>query len=145
MKPGNIGLIITGLGIAALAAAPIAAQQTEVKTKTKIEVHKGESVKATGCVQERSDGLMLTDVAGDVTHSYILIGKGDELKKHVGHRVEIKGKAADRKDGKVVTETKTKVDGGPEQKTQVKSEGTDLGVPVIGVESVKMVAAACGR
>jgi len=137
--------ITTGLAVAALAIAPIAAQESEVKTKTKIEVHRGESVKASGCVEQGSDGLMLTDVTGDVTHSYLLVGKSDELQKHVGHRVEIKGKAADRKDGKVVTETKTKVDGGKEQSTKVKSEGSDLGMAVIGVESVKVVPGACGR
>jgi len=126
----------------ALAAAPVFAQESEVKSKTKVEVHRGEKVTASGCVTQGSEGLMLTDVSGQVSHSYLLVGKSDELAKHVGHRVEITGKAADRKDGKVVTETKTEVDGNKTQKTEVKSEG-DTGVPVIGVQSVKVVPGAC--
>jgi len=134
--------LIVALSMAALAAAPLAAQESETKTKTKIEVHNGEKITATGCVKEGPDGLILTDVSGDVTHSYLLVGKSDDLAKQVGHRVEITGKAADRKDGKVVAETRSKTDGQKEQKTQVKSEG-DLAVPVIGVQSVKRVSGAC--
>jgi hypothetical protein len=134
--------IAVALGIAALAAAPLVAQESETKTKTKVEVHRGEKVTASGCVREGADGLMLTDVVGDITHSYLLVGKSEELSKHVGHRVEITGKAADRKDGKVRTEVKSKTDGQKEQKTEVKSEG-DLSVPVLGVQSVKPVRGSC--
>ena len=134
--------IAVALGIAALAAAPLVAQESEIKTRTKVEVHRGEKVTASGCVREGADGLMLTDVVGDITHSYLLVGKSEELSKHVGHRVEITGKAADRKDGKVRTEVKSKTDGQKEQKTEVKSEG-DLSVPVLGVQSVKPVRGSC--
>jgi hypothetical protein len=134
--------IAVALGIAALVAVPLVAQESETKTKTKVEVHGGEKVTASGCVRESADGLILTDVAGDVSHSYLLIGKSEELAKHVGHRVEITGKAADRKDGKVKTEVTSKTDGQKEQKTEVKSQG-DLSVPVLGVQSIKSVRGSC--
>jgi hypothetical protein len=135
-------LIAAALSMAALVAAPIVAQETETKTKTKVEVHSGEKIKATGCVRQGADGLILTDVAGDATHSYLLVGKSDELTKRVGQRVEVSGKAADRKDGKVVTETKSKTDDQKTQKTETKAEG-DLDVPVLGVQSVKTVSGSC--
>jgi hypothetical protein len=134
-------LIVSAIGIASLTLVPLLAQESEVRTKQKTEVQKGERITATGCVRETAGGVMLTDVGGDATHSYLLVGKSDELAKYVGHRVEVKGKAADRKDGKVKTETKTKV-GDKEQKTEVKSEG-DVSMNVLGVDSVKTVPGGC--
>ena len=44
----------------------------------------------------------------------------DDLSKHVGHRIEVKGKAADRGDGKVKIESTVGTSGG--DKTKVKTE-----------------------
>ena len=134
--------IASAAAIAALCAVPLLAQQSETKTTTKVEVHNGEKVTVSGCVIQRGDNLMIRDVSGDVGHSYLLVGKSDELTKHIGHRVEISGKAADRKDGKVVTETKTKTDDDKEQQTKTVSKG-DLSIPVLGVEHVKRIAGVC--
>ena len=92
---------------------------------------------------------MLTNVADKTgaLHSYMLVSDEDNLSKHVGHRVQIDGKAADRGDGKVQTETKTtmKVDHGDDKETKAKSEvkGDLDGLPYLGVKSVKMIAASC--
>ena len=134
--------LIVALSMAALAAAPLAAQESETKTKTKIEVHNGEKITATGCVEQGRQGLILTDVGGGATHSYLLVGKNEDLAKHVGHRVEVVGKAADRKEGKVVTETKSKVEDQKEQKSRTTAEG-ELTIPALGVEHVKMLSASC--
>ena len=78
------------------------------------------------------------------TGSYILASlKGDDdefddLKDHVGHRVEVKGKAADKGDGRIKVET----DSG---KTETKSEmkGDLSGLPFLGVKSMRMIASVC--
>jgi hypothetical protein len=91
---------------------------------------------------------MLTNVA-DTTgalHSYVLVSDDTDLSKHVGHRVQIDGKAADRGDGKIKTETKTKMKvDGDDKETKAKSEvkGDLAGLPYLGVKSLKMVAASC--
>ena len=86
-------------------------------------VEDGKDLTVTGCVGRNPDGgYTLTNAAGKdgPTGSYILASlKGDDavddVKDHVGHRVEIKGKAADKGDGRIRVET----DSG---KTESKSE-----------------------
>ena len=103
------------------AAVPLGAagQADKVKTETKLEVKDGKDVTLTGCLERRlrSSGgttqYQLTNVADkkNELHSYLLVGgDDDDLQNHVGHMVEVKGKAADREDGKVKVKTKTKVD-----------------------------------
>ena len=136
-------LIVSAFCAAALAGATVAAQRSEVHSKQKVEVKDGRKVTVTGCVEQGPDGLVLTDVEGaGVTHSYILVGKGDDIAKHVGHRVEITGRAADSDNGKVQVETTMKVDGGKEQKNESKVEG-DLSAPFLGVDKVRMVSSTC--
>jgi hypothetical protein len=66
----------------------------------------------------------------------------DDIDKHVGHRVEITGKAADQGKGKIKVETKTE---GTTGKTESKSEvkGDLKGLPFLGVKSLKMIATVC--
>src|SRR5262245_3034732 len=107
------------IATAILSAATLAAQET----KTRVIVEDGKEMTLTGCVQKNVDGsLMLTNVAGKdgAVGSYILAELGDDnevddLDKHTGHRMEIRGKAADRGDGKIRVRTKSEVgkaDGG---------------------------------
>ena len=66
-------------------------------------------------------------------HSYLLVGAENDLQNHVGHMVEIKGKAADCEDGKVKVKTKTNIDRehADDIKTESKSElkGDLIGLP----------------
>lgn len=145
-------LISATFCLAAICAVGVGAQSSESSTKTKITIKDGKDVTVTGCVQPRASGgteYMLTNVADKTgaMHSYMLVSDDDNLSKHVGHRVQIEGKAADRGDGKVETETKTtmKVDHGDDKETKAKSEvkGDLAGLPYLGVKSVKMIAASC--
>jgi hypothetical protein len=105
----------------------------------------------TGCVAPAAGGAgyILTNVADNkgALHDYVLVSDDNDLAKHVGHRVQLRGKVTDRGDAKVETETRTttKVEGGAGRETHGKSEikGDDVGVPYLGVKSVKMIAAAC--
>jgi len=144
-------LIASAVVLAAAFSAGLAAQTMEQTTKSKITVKDGKDVTVTGCVERTASGtgFMLTDAAdkdGRV-HSYMLVSDDVDLAKHVGHRVEIKGKAADRGDAKIKTEseTKTKVEHGDDKETHGKSElkGDLSGLPFLGVKDVKMIAAAC--
>jgi hypothetical protein len=130
---------------ALIVSSTLAAQD---KPKTRVIVEDGKEMTLTGCVQRNPDGnLTLTNAAGkdgDAT-SYILTALNtddnerlDDLKDHVGHRVEIKGRAADRGDGKIRVRTEN-------SKTETKSEvkGDLSGLPFLGVKSFRMMASVC--
>jgi len=140
------------IGIAsalALAGSVVLGAQTE--TKSKVTVKEGQDVTVTGCIEPNASGTgyMLTHVAdkkGEM-HDYMLASGEDDFSKHVGHRVTIEGKVADKGDGKVKveTKTKTKVENGDDKETHSKSEmrGDMDGMRFLGAKSVKMIAAAC--
>lgn len=140
--------------IAAMLACGIAAaQDVQTKTQSKVNVEDGKSVTVTGCVARSADGYTLTNVADKkgTRTDYVLAATDsddlDDLKDHVGHRVQIEGKAADEGKGKVTVETKTetKVADGDTSETKAKSQvkGDLKGLPFLGVKSVKMIAAVC--
>lgn len=129
-------------------AGPLSAQ-TDVKSKVKVK--DGKDVDVTGCVSSASggmgDGYMLTNVADKrgSRPNYMLVDDND-VAKHVGHRMQISGKATDR-DGKVEieTKTKTKVKHGDDHETSTKStmKGDVPGMAYLSVKSMKMIAATC--
>jgi hypothetical protein len=136
--------------IAVLAACSLgAAQDLEKKTQTKVSVQDGREITATGCLERNADGgYMLTNAANrDGALGSYLLASDDDLKDYVGHRVEIKGKAADQGEGRIKVETKneSRVGQGDKRKTTSTSEvkGDLTGLPFLGVKSVKTIARAC--
>jgi hypothetical protein len=139
--------VIVGLSIA---TAGTLAAQTEMKSK--VTVKDGKDVEVTGCIASAAsgsgDGYILTNVADKKGNrpSYILVDDDHDVAKHLGHRVQIDGKATDR-DGKVEIETKTKteVKHGDDQETHSKStlKGDMAGMAYLSVKSLKMIAATC--
>ena len=135
-------LFIGAFGLAAICAVGLGAQSgtTESKTKTKIDVKDGKNITISGCLAANpGGGYMLTTTRGEQKYALVT---DDDLSKHLGHRMEIKGKAADRGDGKVSIEStgtsgsdKTKV------KTEFKGEGADMNY--LGVKSVRMISKSC--
>ncbi len=130
--------------------------QVETKTDTKVKVKDGKELQMTGCVEATSGpaAYMLTNAMtsgknGGTVHNYYLVGDTGGLKNHVGHMMEIKGKAADRGDGKLLVESKTKVerehadDSKSKAKTEVKGDLSDAPLPFLEVSSVKMLRASC--
>jgi hypothetical protein len=150
MKTMKLGIAIA---IACLAVAIAAAQDT----KTRVIVEDGKEMTVTGCVQRNSDGsLTLRHAAGKdgTVGSYILALLDDDeddeldaLKDHVGHRVEIRGKAADRGQGRlrVKTESEVRKADGEKGKTETRAElkGDLNGLPFLGVKSSRMIASVC--
>ena len=145
-----------GLALASALTLGVSAQTTKTTSEAKIKVKDGKNVKVTGCVQSTTGapGYMLTNIVangGDkddfMSGGYLLVGESNELSKHVGHMVEIKGKAVDKDDGKLQIRTKTKVDveNADDRETRTKSEmsGDLSGLPFLGVKSVKMIRASC--
>jgi hypothetical protein len=148
--------VFSVIAVVGAASLPLAAagQSTKVKSETKVEVKDGKDVTLTGCVERHAGSsgaaqFQLTNVADkkDELHSYLLVGEDDDLENHVGHLVEVKGKAADRDDGKVKVKTKTKVDreNADDVTTERKSElkGDLIGLPLLGVREVKMIRPTC--
>jgi hypothetical protein len=121
-----------------------------VKSETKVTVKDGKDVAVTGCLGKAASGTgyTLSNVEGkDVkARSYLLVGD-DDLDAHVGHLVEVKGKASDLGDGKVEVKTKTKIerDDADDQrsKSTTKLEGDLAAIPYLGVKSVKMLRSSC--
>ena len=131
-------LIGATFAIAALCTAGLAAQSSKTKETTKVKVKDGKEITVAGCVAANpAGGYMITDSQGDM--KYALVGD-DDVAKHVGHRIEVRGTATDRGDGKVKVESKVKTDGHTaEAKTTAKGDGLHF----LGVKSIKMIAASC--
>jgi hypothetical protein len=145
MKLGYTALAVV------LACGIAAAQETEQKSKTKVKVEDGKTMTVTGCVERGAGGeFVLTNVAGKdgALGSYVIAGDEDgdldmdDLKEHLGHRVEITGKAADKGKGKITVETRTEgTSGRTESNSEVK--GDLKGLPFLGLKSMRMIASVC--
>jgi hypothetical protein len=138
-------LISTTLCFAAICAVGLGAQSSETKSKTKVEVKDGKEMTVIGCVERTpGGGYMLTDAAGGTR--YALVGDQD-FAKHLGHRVEVSGRVADRSKGrvKVKTKVKTEVEHGKDRETEATTEAKgDLGgLSYVGVKSLKMISSSC--
>jgi hypothetical protein len=139
---------------AALSTAGLSGQtqETQTTTKTKVEIKGGRDVTVTGCLEQRSNGdYLLTEVYENHrlgAARYALV-TSEDLSKHVGERVEIKGNAVTRGDGKVTieSETKTEVENGKDRETKTRTEGTTgaFDLPYLGVRSIKTRASSCSR
>ncbi len=139
-----------------VAAVLVAGSAVAQDTRTRITVEDGREITVTGCLQRSNEGrsYTLTNAAGKdgAVRAYLLAPANDEddlddLEQHLGHRVEIKGKAADRGDGRITVKTRNetpKADGGT-AKTESKSEikGDLAGLPYLGVKSFRMIASVC--
>jgi hypothetical protein len=136
-------IISTAFCLAAICAVGLSAQSgtTETKSKTKIDVKDGKNVTVSGCLAANpAGGYLLTTTGGD--RKYALV-TDDDLSKHVGHRMEVKGKATDRGDGKVKIESKVGTTGSESAKTTTEMKGDMAGLHFLGVKSVKMLSASC--
>jgi hypothetical protein len=137
----------------ALAVTGAHAQSTELtrKTETKISVKEGRDVTVTGCVtaQPGENSFALSNVSDRERElgNYLLVGEVGEVREHVGHFVEIEGKAADRDKGKVEVKTRTEIERDGEKdstrKTKTQIEGDLTGLPYLAVEKVKMLRPTC--
>jgi hypothetical protein len=139
--------VVLALGVAGAVAS---AQDIERKSKTKITVEDGKSITVTGCVARNADGaFVLSHVAGKdgALGTYILAADDDDdLEDRIGHRVEVKGKAADKGSGKVKIESKSEVEaGGDTRKRESKTEveGNLEGLPFLGIKSIRTIATVC--
>src|SRR5438045_638362 len=103
-------LISAAFCLAAICAVGVGAQSSDTtKTKNRVKVDGGKDVTVSGCLERNLDGgYKLTDANGRMV--YALVG-GDNLDKHLGHRIEVKGKATNGHDGKVKIESETKTSG----------------------------------
>lgn len=142
------GRMLSSITVVLLCSAGLSAQ-TEVKSKTKVDVKGGKTITTTGCIDRLPDGQYeLTGVGGE--SQYVLIGK-DDLADRVGHRVEIRGRASDLGDAKVKTETETttktnvKDDDDKEvtRKTTTERKGDLSGARMLRIDSVKTLAKSC--
>ena len=136
-------LICAAFGIAAMCVIGVGAQTSTTKGKTKIEVKDGKKITIGGCLERNpGGGYMITNSTGGMKYALVT---GRDLSKHLGHRVEVRGKATDRGDGKMEIESKVGTSGGgdkAESKTELK--GDMPGMHYLGVDSVKMISPSCG-
>ena len=126
---------------AAFGLAAMCAQSATTKTKSKIEVKDGKEITVGGCLERNpGGGYMLTTTSGSMKYAVVT---DDDLSKHVGHRVELKGKAADRGDGKVKIES-TVGSGDDKAKAKTEIKGGDMsGMHYLGLKSLKMISTSC--
>src|SRR5262245_31801591 len=140
-------LIGAAFSIAAMFAVAAGAQTstTKVDAKSKIKVEDGKTISVTGCIERNPAGtgyLLIDSATGGM--KYILV-TNDDLSKHVGHKVEVKGEATDKGDAKVTIDTKAKGTSG-DDKSKVESKTTakgDLAMHYLGMKSLKMISTSC--
>lgn len=143
-------VVVIGLATMCVAGLSAQTQETKTTTRTKVETKGGKDVTVSGCIQRGLGGdYTLTGVRSsrrsDPTE-YALVSS-DDLSKHVGHRMQLHGKAVIHGEGKVVVQstTKTEADHGKDLESKTKTEGTagTLDMPVLGVKSMKMLFPSC--
>jgi hypothetical protein len=142
MKQMSVALVAAASLLAGTAIATAQTGTSERREKTKIEVKGGKDVTLTGCL-ERSSGttdFVLTDEVGRLKYAVVT---DDDLGKYVDHRVEIKGKAADRGDGKVKIEHKVEGTSGETSAAKVETQGDSTLMPYLGLKSIKRVGSSC--
>lgn len=133
-------LICATFGLAAICAVGLGAQSGTTTTKTKIDVKDGKDITVTGCLENNpGGGYMLTTTSGAMKYAVVT---DDDLKKHVGHRVELKGKASDKGDGKVKIESTVK-SGDDKSKAKTEVKGDMAGMHYLGMKSLKMISTSC--
>ena len=91
------------------------------------------------CVQSRAAATCSPDARGDQKYALVT---DDDLSKHIGQRIEVKGKAADRGDGKVKVES-TGTTGSDKTKVTTEMKGDLPDMNYLGVKSVKMISKSC--
>ena len=135
-------LIGAAFCLAAVCAVSAGAQTQTTTSKSKIKVKDGKEITVSGCLQRNpGGGYMVTDSTGGLKYSLVT---DDDLAKHVGHRVEVTGKAADRGEGKVKIESKVGTSGSDKTETKTEIKGDNLaGMRYLGMKSLKMISASC--
>jgi hypothetical protein len=158
---------LLALAAASCFALSVQAQETTVKSQTKVKTDDAKAITLNGCLQSGPDAGTWTlsniirppatdkktvGTTGTVT-SYVLAPKdGVDLTAHVGHRVEITAleiaaKTATDDDAKIEVKDKTKVkrENMPDEKTQTKTKAEiERGpMPKLTVLTVKHIAPAC--
>ena len=147
-------LIGAAFGVAVLCAvgARRSDPDDENREQTKIEMKDGKDdhESAAAWRREPDGGYMLTTQrVGAMKYALVT---DDDLAKHVGHRVEVKGKAADKGDGKVKIETKVGTAAlHKTEDTKAKSKATLEGNPIalprgeIGEDDLDLLHVGCRR
>jgi hypothetical protein len=129
-------VLISTVGVAAQSGT------TERKEKTKIEIKGGKDVTLTGCL-ERSSGTtdyVLTNGVDEIKYAVVT---DDDLGRYVSRRVEVKGRAADRGDGKVKIEREVKGTSGEKSEAKAERDGDTTLLPYLGLKSIKTIAPSC--
>lgn len=132
----------TAFCLAAICAVGLGAQSGTTTTKTKMDVKDGKNIEVAGCLEKNPDGgYMLTTTGGSMKYAIVT---NDDLSKHIGHHVSLKGKAADRGDGKVKIESTTTGKGEDKTKESMEMKGSDMaGMHYLGLKSLKMLSKSC--
>jgi hypothetical protein len=141
--------LVIGLAVTSVAGTTAQKQETKTTTETTVEVKHGKDVTVTGCLERLASGdYALTGIRQNrgAPTLYVLVGH-DDLSRHVGQRVEIRGKAVTSGEGTVSTESKTtlETDHGPDVERKTRAEGTtgEFDPPVLGVTAIKSRASSC--
>ena len=131
--------------MAAACAVTLGAQATETTTATNIKMTGGKGVTLTGCIEADSDGgYLLTHVLdkSGVLNSYVLVSTNTYFAKHVGQRVEVEGKLADSRHGRVEVTTDTNADG-VKSHSEADARHDAAGIRYLGPDHMKTIASFC--
>ena len=131
--------------LAIASTVALGAQATETTTNTNIQMKGGKSVTFSGCVEaDPAGGYLLTHVLDKtgVPQSYVLVTTDKFFTRHVGQRVEVEGKLADRTHGRVEVVSDTKTDG-VSSHSESDARHDAAAIRYLGPDHMKSIATFC--
>jgi hypothetical protein len=143
-------IVMIGLTVLSVTGPTAQTKETKATTDTRVEVKHGKDVIVTGCVQRLVSGdYALTGIrenGRDAATEFVLVGH-DDLFKHVGQRVEIRGQVVTSGEGIGSTESQenSPTDSDTALQTRTTGEGTTGAVDraVLGVSAIKSRSSTC--
>lgn len=156
------------VAIAVAVAAAVGLRAQEIKSETKVKTDDAKTVVYTGCLQTGQETTTyvlenavpvketktettvgktgLPETTTTTTEKYVLVPTGKvEFKQDVGHKVQVTAvviPAGDDK-SKIETQTKTKIEGQPTQRTETKEKIPQGDLPQLRVVSMKHLSDRC--
>ena len=133
------------LALACTATLGAQATETTTTTTTNIQMKGGKSVTLSGCVEAGPDGgYLLTHVADKVGvfGSYVLVTTNEYFAKHIGQRVRIEGKLADRSHGRVDVKSDTNING-VQSHVETDARTDPAAIRYLGPDHMKTIAISC--
>ena len=142
----KLTMLTCSLAFAGAATLGAQATETTTTTTTKIDLTGGKHVKVIGCVEPGpAGGYILSGVVDKDgrRQRYTLVSDDTFFATHVGNRVEVEGRAADRTHGFAFVQTDTTSSDGASSHAQTDARSDASPMRYLGADHMKMLSTSC--